>query len=137
MSRIKTGSAGHVLGHKAFARITAVEGLALTPDAEEMFRGFDRQGVAVADRLVAVMTRHSAPSTLHVVPHGEGWAVRRGGSSRASRAFGTQGEALAFGRKAARAKGGELVIHAPDGRICGRDSFAADEPPTSARRTKA
>lgn len=136
MPRIKISGSGHVLGHKAFARITAVEGLALEPDAEKMFDEFDRQGRTVSDRLVAVMTRHSPPSTLHVVPHGEGWAIRRGGTSRVSRSFGTRQEALAFGRETAKAKGGELVIHARDGRIRQHRCFGGDSRPMASRQTQ-
>ncbi|MFN3834332.1 MAG: hypothetical protein ACK4NO_00380 [Glycocaulis sp.] len=44
------GSAGFVLGRSAFARISAVEGLALSPDMHEAFARFDREGSDASTR---------------------------------------------------------------------------------------
>ena len=110
----------HILSDLAFARISAVEGFALSADTAAMLARFDQQGRTMPERLVAVITAHSPPGTLHVVPHRDGWAVRKAGTSRAMRVFGTADAALGFARDAARRAGDMLVQHAADGRILRR-----------------
>jgi uncharacterized protein YdaT len=66
------------------------------------------------------------PETHHVVPHGEDWAVRRGGASRASEVFDTKQDAVARGREISRNAGTELRIHNLDGRIAQSDSHGND-----------
>jgi hypothetical protein len=65
----------------------------------------------------------------HVVPRGDGWAVRRSGSDRVTRTFGTQREAIAAARALARSQRGELYIHGRDGLIRERESFGGDPHP--------
>jgi hypothetical protein len=66
---------------------------------------------------------------IHTVPHGDGWANRREGSRRVSRTFGTQREAIAAGREAARRDRTEHVVHGRDGRIRERNSYGNDPYP--------
>lgn len=71
---------------------------------------------------------------VHVVPHEDGWAVRREGSDRASSVHATKDEALEQGRDTARRENTELVIHGRDGRIQDKDSFGGDPfPPRDTR----
>ena len=63
----------------------------------------------------------------HVVPAKDGWAVRRAGSSKATKMFGTQREAIERGREIARKQGSELLIHGRDGRIREKSTYGRDE----------
>jgi len=66
-----------------------------------------------------------AKRNQHVVPTKDGaWAVRGAGSSRATKKFPTQNEAIAAGRRIAKNQGAELLIHRSDGRIREKDSYA-------------
>lgn len=67
--------------------------------------------------------------THHVVPHPEGWAVRRGGSERASVVTDTKREAIDIGREISRNQGSEVVIHGMNGRIQQSDSHGNDPYP--------
>ena len=58
-----------------------------------------------------------------------GWSVRRSGSARASKTFGTQREAIDYARGTARKSSGELYIHGRDGRIRERNSYGGDPYP--------
>jgi hypothetical protein len=64
--------------------------------------------------------------TQHVVPHDEGWAVRRGGADRATEVFDTQQEAIERAREISQNQGAELFIHGTDGRIRERNSYGND-----------
>jgi len=68
-----------------------------------------------------------AKRDYHVVPHPDGWAVRREGTERASSVHPTQQGPIEAGRDAAKAQRSELVIRGPDGRI--RDNFGNDPHP--------
>lgn len=65
----------------------------------------------------------------HVVPHGDGWAVRRDGSERVSRTYDTQTDAIQGGRQISQNQGTELFIHRPNGQIRERDSHGHDPYP--------
>ena len=67
--------------------------------------------------------------THHVVPHPEGWAVRRGGSERASVVTETKREAIDVGREISRNQGSEFLIHGLNGRIQQSDSHGNDPHP--------
>lgn len=64
-------------------------------------------------------------NNVHVVPRDSGWDVKiegvRGGSH-----YSTQREAIEAGRKLARGKGSEHIVHGRDGRIRQRDSYGRD-----------
>ena len=62
----------------------------------------------------------------HVVPHGDGWAVKGEGKSRATKVTSTKKEATDAARQISRNQGSELIIHNRDGRISSRDSHGHD-----------
>ncbi|HLG19790.1 MAG TPA: DUF2188 domain-containing protein [Bdellovibrionota bacterium] len=74
-------------------------------------------------------------TSRHVVPNsGGGWSVRKSGSSRASRVFGKQGDAVDYARQLAGKNGGEIYIHHSDGTIREKNSYGNDpHPPTDKR----
>ena len=49
--------AGFVLGRDRFARISAVEGVALTPDMHADLERFDRDGLSAAERRRAIQAQ--------------------------------------------------------------------------------
>lgn len=65
----------------------------------------------------------------HVVPHPDGWAVRREGSERAGSVHPTQGDAIDRARQSARRDRSEVVIHRPNGEIRDKDSYGNDPCP--------
>ena len=70
----------------------------------------------------------------HVVPHDDGWAVKRQNASRASSVHSTQKAAIDAGIPLAKKTEGELRIHGKDGRIRDTDSYGND--PRSIKDTK-
>ena len=68
-----------------------------------------------------------ARKTLHVVksPAG-GWAVKKGGSTRATKIHVTQRGAIAHGREIAKNQKAEFYIHGRDGKIREKDSYGND-----------
>ena len=74
-------------------------------------------------------------NNYHVVPDGgEGWAVRRENSERATSLHPTQAAAIEAGRRHAINQGVELVTHRPNGQIRDSDSYGND--PARPRDTK-
>ena len=69
-----------------------------------------------------------AKKNQHVVPHENGWAVRREGSKKVTRKARTQQEAIEIARQIARNQGVEVVTHRPDGTFRDRDSYGHDPP---------
>jgi len=66
----------------------------------------------------------------HVVASiGGGWSVRKTGSDRAEKTFGTKDEAVRYGRKVARERNTELVVHRKDGMISERNTYGSDPAP--------
>ena len=71
-----------------------------------------------------------ATTSQHVVKDADGgWAVKKGGSSRASKHFDTQNEAIVWGRNVAKNQHAEFYIHGKDGRIREKDSYENDPMP--------
>lgn len=71
---------------------------------------------------------------VHVVPHGDGWAIKREGNQRASSLHDTQAEAERVGRPVARADQTEFYLHGRDGQIRQKDSYGNDpNPPKDAQ----
>jgi hypothetical protein len=69
-------------------------------------------------------------TSKHVVPSPSGgWAVRNSGAARASKIFGTQAEAVRFGRDSAKRNHAELYVHGRDGTIKERNSYGRDPLP--------
>jgi len=65
----------------------------------------------------------------HVVPHGNKWAVKGEGNSKATKITSTQKEAIEIAREIAKHNKSEVVIHRPDGRIRDKDSYGNDPNP--------
>lgn len=63
---------------------------------------------------------------IYVVRHGDEWASRVGGASRASRVFSTQKAAIDYARPVAKASHAELYIQGRDGRFRDSDSHGND-----------
>ena len=59
---------------------------------------------------------------VHVVPDGNGWAVKREGNPFPYSVHNTQGDAIDSGRDLRGPSEGDLIIHRRDGRIRGRDT---------------
>lgn len=47
-----------ILGLHAFKKISAVEGVRLSPESERMFAEFDRQGLSAEERRLAIIEKH-------------------------------------------------------------------------------
>jgi hypothetical protein len=60
---------------------------------------------------------------VHTIPHGDGWANRREGSTRVAKKFPTKAEAEAAGRDTARREKTEHLIHKRDGTVGARNSY--------------
>ena len=59
----------------------------------------------------------------HVIPLGNGWAVKRAGSNRFTVITETKKEAIDIAREIAKNNRSELVIHSKDGKIQDKDSY--------------
>ncbi|MGF1610923.1 MAG: DUF2188 domain-containing protein [Kiloniellales bacterium] len=70
-----------------------------------------------------------AGKNQHVVPHGDQWAVRGEGNSRATKLCGTQRDAIHEARTIARHQRSELFIHRQNGRIRERNTYGRDSFP--------
>jgi hypothetical protein len=64
------------------------------------------------------------PRPVHVVIHGDGWAVAREGAERPTSIHYTQLAAEMAGHALARDEQTELVLHSRDGRVRRREGFA-------------
>jgi len=58
-SRPPPPSRGFVLGRERFARISAVEGIALTDEMRATLERFDREGLSADERRRAILARFS------------------------------------------------------------------------------
>lgn len=65
----------------------------------------------------------------HVIPHSEGWAVKKSGSSKSTKVFKTQKEAKKYAKKIAKRKKAELFIHSRRGYIRERNTYGKDQFP--------
>lgn len=66
-------------------------------------------------------------STHHVVPDlNGGWSVKKEGSSRASKRFDKQQDAITYARNKSRDQGAGFVIHRLDGTIRSKESYGHD-----------
>ena len=66
---------------------------------------------------------------VHVVPSGNGWAVKQEGRSTPISNHRTQAAAENAARPVARRNESELVIHRPNGQIRDSDSYGSDPNP--------
>ena len=62
----------------------------------------------------------------HIVPKGDGWAVKGAGNTKVTKTFDTQKQAVEFGKQIAKNQDSELVIHRKDGTIRDKDSYGND-----------
>ena len=62
----------------------------------------------------------------HVVPHGDDWAVKGAGNSKATSVYPTQAEAIDRARGIAQNQKSELLIHGENGRIREKNSYGND-----------
>ena len=62
----------------------------------------------------------------HVVPHTDGWAVKKEGASRASSIHSIQQNAIDHGQTYAKSSNAELLIHGRNGQIRERNSYGND-----------
>jgi hypothetical protein len=65
----------------------------------------------------------------HVVPHGEDWAVKGAGNSKATSVYKTQAEAITRAREIAQNQKSELLVHGENGRIREKSSYGNDPCP--------
>lgn len=75
------------------------------------------------------MSKSKDEKDVHVVPHKNGWAVKSEGAEKPHRVTETQKEAIEIGRRVAKNRGSENVIHGRDGRIRDKDSYGNDPMP--------
>jgi hypothetical protein len=68
-------------------------------------------------------------TTQHVVRHQNGWALKKGGSQRATKVFPTQSQAIDYGKTVSQNQGAEFFIHGRNGRIRERNSYGNDPYP--------
>ena len=75
-----------------------------------------------------------AKAARHVVPNPKGgWSVRQSGSSRATKVFGNQADAVRFARDVAKKEASEVFVHRSDGTIRQYDSYAHESFPPRAK----
>ena len=73
--------------------------------------------------------------SVHVVARTDGgWAVKKGGSSRASKTFNKKQDAVDWGRTSSRKSHSEFYIHGKDGRIQKKASHGNDPHPPKDRK---
>jgi hypothetical protein len=60
----------------------------------------------------------------HVIPVGNGWAVKGEGSSRFTVITDNKREAVNYAKNIARNNSSELIVHGKDGKISKRNSYA-------------
>jgi hypothetical protein len=70
-----------------------------------------------------------ARDTHRIMPHKDGWQVKRDGGQRASRVAPTKAEAEKLGRAISRSQETELQVHGKDGAIQRSDSHGNDPNP--------
>lgn len=70
-----------------------------------------------------------AKKDIHVVPHKDGWAVKKEGGERASSVHKTQAQALEQAKSQGRKDKVEVVTHRRDGKIRDSDSYGNDPNP--------
>ncbi|PJD93228.1 MAG: hypothetical protein CK424_03310 [Legionella sp.] len=58
-----------------------------------------------------------------------GWAVKKGGASKATKIYNTKDEAVEHGKQIAKNQKTELYIHGKDGKIQDKNSYGKDPCP--------
>jgi hypothetical protein len=62
-------------------------------------------------------------NSQHVVKDDDKWAVKKGGSIKATKLFDTQEKAIEWGRNVAKNQKAEFYIHDRNGKICTKESY--------------
>ncbi|MFZ1320034.1 MAG: DUF2188 domain-containing protein [Ignavibacteria bacterium] len=65
----------------------------------------------------------------HIIPLGNGWAVKKEGSRKFTIITDSKNTAIKVGRQIARNQKSELIIHGKDGKIIDKDSYGNDPCP--------
>lgn len=76
-----------------------------------------------------------AKKDLHVVPHKQGWAVRKAGAKKASSVHTSQASAVAAARKLAQTQNAGLVVHTSSGAIRSFASFGNKSQPPRGKKS--
>jgi len=73
--------------------------------------------------------------TQHVVKNPDGgWAVKKGGSTKATKVYETQAEAISRGRQIAQNQKAEFYVHGRDGRIQQKNSYGNNPLPPKGKK---
>ena len=75
-----------------------------------------------------------AKRNQHVLPLGNGWAVKGEGSKKFTVITETQKDAITVARGIAKNNRSEIVIHGKDGRIRDKDSYGNDPNPPNDKK---
>ncbi len=70
-----------------------------------------------------------AKKNQHVVPIGNGWAVKGEGNSKFTVITDTKSKALYIAKSIAKVNKSELIIHGKDGKITEKNSYGKDPYP--------
>ena len=65
----------------------------------------------------------------HVLPLGNGWAVKAAGAGRVTVITSKQSDAISVARDTAKNNNSELIVHGKDGKIRERNSYRNDPHP--------
>lgn len=65
----------------------------------------------------------------HVVPHNDGWAVKKNNASKSSACTITKSDAVNKARELSKNSGSEMVVHGKDGKIQYSNSYGNDPCP--------
>ena len=68
----------------------------------------------------------AASSNQHVIPSGKEWAVKKSNSSKVTKNFDNQREAITHAIKIAIKQKSEVIIHGKNGQIMGKNSCKKD-----------
>ncbi len=93
----------------------------------ENSKSFLRSLIEILEKFYENFRRESKPRTWHqhVVPHEDGWAVRREGNKRITSKHRKQSTAIRKAKSLARKHKADVIIHRADGGI--RDRISYDE----------
>jgi uncharacterized protein YdaT len=69
-----------------------------------------------------------AKRNQHVVPLGNGWAVKKEGSNRFTVITETKKDAISIARQIAKNNKSELVVYGKDGKVQDKDSYEMSQP---------
>lgn len=57
----RTNTKGFIVGRDVFAKISAVEGVKLTPEMRKDLEEFDRKGLSAKERRTAIVRKYAKP----------------------------------------------------------------------------